>query len=147
MEGQNEKLIIKDNEILEIDDIFEEILNKYKNKSDEYILKTALDAKLKNFMDKGKVKDEIKKGIFLNFYYSYCYLEKDNKKIFIEFLVKARFIDEEKNNFSFWVCSFDYLKEKLQSMGYKQAKINKKNYFLKKMIKKIKVLMVLLVNH
>ena len=39
MEGQNEKLIIQDNEILEMDDIFEKILKKYKGKSNEYLLK------------------------------------------------------------------------------------------------------------
>ena len=129
MERKNEKLIIQDTEILEMDDIFEKISNKYKNKSDEYLLKTALDANLRNYIGKGKVKDEIKEGVFLNFDFLYCYIEKDNKKIFIDFLVKARFKDEEKRKFSFWVCSFNYLQEKLQSMGYKQAKINKKKLF------------------
>ena len=80
---------------------------------------------------KEKVKDEIKKDVFLHLDYPYCYIEKDNKKIFIEFSVKAKFIDEEKKSFSFWVCGFDYLKEKLQSLGYKQAKINKKKLFPK----------------
>ena len=129
MEGQNEKLIIQDNEILEMNDIFEKISNKYKNKSDDYLLKTVLDEKLRNCIGKEEVKDEIKEGIFLNFDFLYCYIEKDNKKIFIEFLVKARFIDKEAKIFSFWVCSLNYLKEKLQSMGYKQAKINKKKLF------------------
>ena len=128
MEGKNEKLIIQD-EILEMDDIFDKISNKYKNKSDEYLLKSTLDAKLKDCIDKGNVRDEIQEGVFLNFDYLYCYIEKGNKKIFIQFLVKARFIDEEKKKFSFWVCSFNYLQEKLQSMGYKQAKINKKKLF------------------
>ena len=96
MEGQNEKLIIKDNEILEMDDIFEKIFNKYKVKSDEYLLKTELDEKLRNTL---ALKDEIKKGVFLNFYFPYCYIEKDNKKIYIEFLVKAKFINEEKKVF------------------------------------------------
>jgi len=129
MEGQNEKLIIQDNEILEMNDIFEKISNKYKNKSDDYLLQPALDEKLRNCIGKEKVKYEIKKGIFLNFDFPYCYIEKENKKIFIEFLVKARFIDKETKIFSFWVCSLNYLKEKLQSMGYKQAKINKKKLF------------------
>ena len=131
MEGQNEKLIIQDNEILEMDDIFEKILKKYKGKSNEYLLKEELEEKLSNFMleGKGKVIDEIKKGVFLNFFYPYCFIEKDNKKIYIEFLVKAQFINEEKKKFSFWVCSFDYLKEKLQSLKFKQAKINKKKLF------------------
>ena len=47
-----------------MDDIFEKILNKYKNESDEYLLKTELFAKLKNYINKGKVKDEIKEGYF-----------------------------------------------------------------------------------
>ena len=104
MEGQNEKLIIQDNEILEINDIFEKISNKYKNESDDYLLMTALDTKLRNCIGKEEVKDEIKEGIFLNFDFFYCYIEKDNKKIFIEFLVKARFVDKEAKIFSFWVC-------------------------------------------
>jgi len=101
MKDQNEKQIIQDTEILEMDDIFEKILNKYKNESDEYLLKTELFAKLKNYINKGKVKDEIKEGVFLNFDLVYCYIEKGNQKIFIDFLVKARFIDEEKKNFLF----------------------------------------------
>ena len=129
MERQNEKPIIKDNEILEMDDIFEKISNKYKNKSDQYLLKTVLDEKLRNCSDKDEVKDEIKKDVFLHFDFPYCFIEKGNKTILIKFLVKARFRDEEQNIFSFWVCSFNYLKEKLQSLGFKQAKINKKKLF------------------
>ena len=128
MEVKNEKLIIQD-EILEMDAIFEKISNKYKNKSDEYLLKETLDAKLGDCIEKGNERDEIQEEVFLNFDFLYCYIEKNNKKICIEFLVKARFIDEEKRKFSFWVCSFNYLQEKLLSMGYKQAKINKKKLF------------------
>ena len=50
-----------------------------------------------------------------------------NKKIDIEFLVKANFKDDEKKEISFWVCSLEYLKEQLMNLGYKEAKIMKKN--------------------
>ena len=50
-----------------------------------------------------------------------------NKKIDIEFLVKAKFKDDEKKEISFWVCSLEYLKEQLMNLGYKEAKIMKKN--------------------
>ena len=129
MERQNEKPIIKDNEILEMDDIFEKISNKYKNKSDEYLLQTVLDKIFENYVSEKEVKDTIQEGVILHFKMPYCYIEKDYKKIYIEFLVKARFVDEEKNKFSFWVCSFNYLKKTLQDMGFKQAKINKKKLF------------------
>ena len=128
MERQNEKLIIE-NKILEMDDIFEKISNKYKNKSDEYLLTKVLDNNFKKYVGKKEVKDIIKEGVILHFDIPYCYIEKDNKKIYINFLVKARFIDEEDNKFSFWVCSLNYLKETLQDMGFKQAKINKKKLF------------------
>ena len=139
MESQNNKQIIQDQEILEMDSIFEKISNKYKNKKDEYLLKKILDEKKTNYISREKTSEEIEKGAFLSFDYPHCYLEKDNKTIFIKFLVKARFLDSENNKrFSFWVCSFDYLKEKLQSMGYKRAKIGKDKLFVEDEEKKVK---------
>ena len=139
MESQNNKQIIQDQEILEMDSIFEKISNKYKNKKDEYLLKKVLDEKKASYIGREKTSEEIEKGAFLSFDYPHCYLEKDNKTIFIKFLVKARFLDSENNKrFSFWVCSFDYLKEKLQSMGYKRAKIGKDKLFVEDEEKKVK---------
>ena len=133
MKTEYENLVIKDSEIIEMNQIFEQISNKYKNESDEYLLKSVLDAKLEEFMCKGKKKDEIQEGISFVFDSFFCYIEKGDKKIFINFLVKANFIDDKKKKkFSFWVCSFNYLKEKLQSMGYKEAKINKEKLFPEK---------------
>jgi len=139
MESQNNKQIIQDQEILEMNSIFEKISNKYKNKKDEYLLKKVLDEKKASYIGREKTSEEIEKGAFLSFDYPHCYLEKDNKTIFIKFLVKARFLDSENNKrFSFWVCSFDYLKEKLQSMGYKRAKIGKDKLFVEDEEKKVK---------
>ena len=139
MESQNNKQIIQDQEISEMDSIFEKISNKYKNKKDEYLLKKVLDEKKASYIGREKTSEEIEKGAFLSFDYPHCYLEKDNKTIFIKFLVKARFLDSENNKrFSFWVCSFDYLKEKLQSMGYKRAKIGKDKLFVEDEEKKVK---------
>lgn len=41
-------------------------------------------------------------------------------------MIKTKFIDEDKNSFSFWVYSFFFLKKILQSLDYKKAKIIKK---------------------
>ena len=140
MQEQNNKKIIQDQEISEIDIIFEKIANKYKDKKDEYLLKKVLDEKKTNYIGSEKTSEEIEKGVFFSFDYPYCYLEKNNKTIFIKFLVKARFFDSENNKrFSFWVCSFDYLKEKLQSMGYKKAKIGKDKLFVENNIDNIDI--------
>ena len=54
-----------------------------------------------------------------------------NKKIIdIQFLVKAKFKDDDKKEISFWVCSLKYLKEQLMNLGYKEAKIMKKKKIL-----------------
>ena len=140
MQDQNNKKIIHDQEISEIDIIFEKISNKYKDKKDEYLLKKVLDEKKTNYIGSEKTSEEIEKGVFFSFDYPYCYLEKNNKTIFIKFLVKARFFDSENNKrFSFWVCSFDYLKEKLQLMGYKKAKIGKDKLFVENNIDNIDI--------
>ena len=132
-EYEYEQLIITDPEINEMDQIFEKICNKYKNESDEYLLKSVLDLKKGDYLFEGRKIDKIQEEIYFVFDYFYCYLEKGKKKIIIKFLVKVNFIDEEKKKkFSFWVCSLDYLKEKLKSMGYKQAKLNKKILFPEK---------------
>jgi len=54
----------------------------------------------------------------------------DKILIDIEFLVKAKFINDDKKEFSFWVCSLEYLKEQLMHLGYKEAKIIKKKTIL-----------------
>ena len=102
MKTEYENLVIKDSEIIEMNQIFEQISNKYKNESDEYLLKSVLDAKLEEFMCKGKKKDEIQEGISFVFDSFFSYIEKGDKKIFINFLVKANFIDDKKKkNFLF----------------------------------------------
>ena len=55
---------------------------------------------------------------------------EDKILIEIEFLVKAKFINDDKEEISFWVCSLDYLKEQLKNLGYKEAKIIKKKKIL-----------------
>ena len=139
MEDQNNKQLIQDQEITKIDSIFEKISNKYKDKNDEYLLKKVLDAKLANYIGHEKTSEEIENGAFLIINYPYCCLEKGNKIISIIFLVKARFFDKENNKrFSFWVCSFNYLKEKLLSMGYKKAKIGEDKLFVENKETKVK---------
>ena len=131
MEEQCKELKDKDTQVSEMDNIFEKISDKYKDKSDEYLLKKQLDNLLEN--NCLVIKEEIEKGVFFIMDYPLCYLKRDNEKpLRIQFLVKAKFIDENKKKFSFWVCSFQYLKIKLQSMGYQEAKINKKKLFSEK---------------
>ena len=138
MEDQNNEQIIQDQEITELDRIFEKISNKYKDKNDKYLLKNVLDAKLVDCVGCEKISEEIENGAFFIIHYPCCYLEKGNKKISIEFLVKARFLDKENNKrFSFWVCSFDYLEDKLISMGYKSAKIGKDKLYVENKEKKV----------
>ena len=131
MEEQCKELKDKDTQVSEMDNIFQKISDKYKDKSDEYLLKKQLNNLLEN--NCLTIKEEIEEGAFFIVDYPLCYLKKDNEKpLRIQFLVKAKFIDENKKKFSFWVCSFQYLKIKLQSMGYKEAKINKKKLFSEK---------------
>ena len=117
--------------ISEMDNIFSKISNKYKDESDKYLLKKKLD----NLSNEKRTqclesKEKIEKDIFFHFKYPYFYLKKGNEEsINIEFLVESKFIDEDKKKFSFWVCSFKYLKEQLNLLGYNQAKINKKKLF------------------
>ena len=58
-------------------------------------------------------------------------IENNNKIVIdIQFLVKAKFINDDKEEISFWVCSLEYLKEQLMNLGYKEAKIKKKKKIL-----------------
>ena len=122
MSDQNKN--IKD-ELSKMDKIFEKIANKYKNQKDEYLSAEVIEKYLLN--SKTKNSGEIfENNVTFHVNYPFCYLRKDENQIYIKFLVKAKFIDEKKNTFSFWVCSLDYLKKALESLGYKEAKIIKK---------------------
>ena len=117
-------------ELSELDIIFEKISNKYKKQSDKYLFYKALKEYLLNPETKN-IKEIYENETSFNIAYPDCFLRRKNKKdIDIRFLVKANFIDEDKNVFSFWVCSFEFLKEALQSLGYLEAKIIKKKKIL-----------------
>ena len=117
-------------ELSELDKIFEKISNKYKKESDTYLFYQTLKEYLLNPKTKN-ITETIENDVSFIIEYPDCFLRrKDKKDIDIKFLVKANFIDENKKVFSFWVCSFDFLKEALQSLGYKEAKIIKKKKIL-----------------
>ena len=109
-------------ELSELNIIFEKISNKYKNQSDEYLFSTTLEKYLLNPKTTNNI-DIIQNDVFFNIRYPFCFLKRKNKKdIEVQFLVKAKFIDENNENFSFWVCSFQFFKEALQSLGYKDIR-------------------------
>ena len=117
-------------ELSELNIIFEKISNKYKNQCDEYLFSTTLEKYLLNPKTTNKM-DTIENDVIFNIRYPFCFLKRKNKKdIEVQFLVKAKFIDENNEKFSFWVCSFKFFKEALQSLGYKEAKIIKKKKIL-----------------
>ena len=58
-----------------------DIFEKISNKSDDFLLKTALDKNLSYYISKEEVKDEIKEEVLINFNFPYFCIEKDNKKI------------------------------------------------------------------
>ena len=117
-------------QLLELDIIFENISNKYKKQSDKYLYYKTLKEYLLDPETKNITETIVNNASFI-VKYPYCFLRRENKKdIDIKFLVKAKFIDENKNSFSFWVCSFEFLKEALQSLGYVEAKIIKKKKIL-----------------
>ena len=136
-------------EIRKMDKIFEQISGHYKDESEEFLSKKKLDDLLyKDLSENIETKEIIEKEWTFTFGRSYSFLKIGNKApIRIDFIVKCNFINEEKTKFYFWVCSFEYLKEKLQALGYKEAKINKKKYFFKKMKKMKKILLAHQVNH
>ena len=131
MEGKENDFKLKLGSLSKMDNVFSIIANKYKKETDKYLSKKSLDnLMIENGNENLKIKEEIEKGIFFNFKYPYFFIKKDNEKaINIEFLVKSKFKDDENKEFSFWVCSFNYLKEKLEFLGYKTAKVNKKILF------------------
>ena len=119
-------------ELSELDNIFEKISNKYKKQSDEFLFSSTLKEYLMNPEKRySKVKETIENDASFNIEYPECFLRRgNNKDIDIKFLVKAKFIDENKESFSFWVCSFEFLKEALRALGYLEAKIIKKKKIL-----------------
>ena len=118
-------------QISKMNHIFKKISDKYKNASDKYLFKQTLIEFLNNIIrDNLIIKDEIEAGTFFFFDYPFFIVKKEKEFLFnIEFLVECKFKDDKNKTFSFWVCSFDYLKEKLLYLGYKEAKINKKKLF------------------
>ena len=117
-------------ELSELNNIFEKISNNYKKQSDEYLFYKTLKEYLLNPETTNKTENIENDASFI-VEYPDCFLRRKNKKdIDIKFLVKAKFIDEDKKSFSFWVCSFEFLKEALQSLGYMEAKIIKKKKIL-----------------
>lgn len=133
-----------------MDLIFEEIFNKLKRENDTYIsskrfieiYEEKIDEKsigskelsvlnnnnLNNINDTNRDSIEIilKNGLKLYLTYEQAYLKDNNNTLIILFLIKANFIDYiDKNILSYWVCSLDFLIEKIKNLGYNNAKITK----------------------
>ena len=133
-----------------MDLIFEEIFNKLKRENDTYIsskrfieiYEEKIDEKsiepkelsvlnnnnLNNINDTNRDSLEIilKNGLKLYLRYKKAYLKDNNNTLIILFLIKANFIDyTDKNILSYWVCSLDFLIEKIKNLGYNNAKITK----------------------
>ena len=66
--------------------------------------------------------DEIEKDTYFLFDNPTLYIQTGKKKYFIEFLVEAKIFDDNGKEFSFWVCSYDYLKEKYKIWVIKKLK-------------------------
>ena len=47
----------------------------------------------------------------------------ENKSLSIKYLIKVKFVNEENDLFESWICSNEFLLEKIKYMGYKEAKI------------------------
>ena len=119
---------------LDLDNIFEKISSKFKDPSDKYLTKNKLKSLRKKYLkEKNIINEKIGDNIFFILSHPIFYLElPDKSRINIYFLIKCNFVDIENNKkFSFWVCSIEYLKNKLRSMNYYEAKINKKELLSK----------------
>ena len=112
-----------------IENIFQKIFDNYKNGLpyilDAWNLCTSKNKKSTNETDYLAFENDIS----FNTRYPYTYLKKEDKFLRICFLIKGNFINEENQNFSYWICSYDYFVEKIKYLGYKEAKINKKKIY------------------
>ena len=121
-------------DIRKMDNIFQRIFDKYKINSESYISKDRIK-ELIHDSKKNKTQniEYIEKDIYYTFNFPFLYIStKEEKFIYINFLVYTNFITEDKETFSFWVCSYEYLKQKLNSLGYSETKLIKTNLFLNK---------------
>ena len=117
-------------ELQKMNSIFKKVSDKYKDQKEEYLLNKTVKELIDGIISSNKeFKEEIEKDTYFLFDNPTLYIQTGKKKYFIEFLVEAKIFDDNGKEFSFWVCSYDYLKEKLQDMGYKEAKLNKKALF------------------
>jgi len=127
--------------------IFKKVSDKYKDKADKYLLNKKVTKLINEIISSNKeFKEEIEKDKYFLFDNPILYIQTGKENYFINFLVEAEIFDDNGKEFSFWVCSYDYLKEKLQDMGYKEAKINKNTLFKKKK-KIVKILIIHQLNH
>ena len=130
-EKEKEKIFA---DIRKMDNIFQRIFDKYKINSESYISKDRINELINNSVkDKTKNIEYIENDIYFKFSFPFFYIKtKEEKFIYIKFLVYTNFITEDKETFSFWVCSYEYLKQKLNSLGYAKPKLIKTNLFLNK---------------
>ena len=56
----------------------------------------------------------------------------ENKSLSIKYLIKVKFVNEENDLFESWICSNEFLLEKIKYMGYKEAKIGITKIFSEK---------------
>ena len=121
--------------------IFDEIFEKLKDENDDFIssnkieelfLKKKKENKNNNLNNPNEISKNYKinilqnNGLKLYINYEQAYLKDDKNTLIIYFLIKANSLDPIKNEkFEFWVCSYDFLIEKIKILGYKNAKMNK----------------------
>jgi len=108
-EKEKEKIFAN---IRKMDNIFQRIFHKYKINSESYISKDRINELINNSVnDKTKNIEYIENDIYFKFSFPLFYIKtKEEKFIEINFLVYTNFITEDKETFSFWVCSYEYCK-------------------------------------
>ena len=108
-EKEKEKIFAN---IRKMDNIFQRIFDKYKINSESYISKDRINELINNSVnDKTKNIEYIENDIYFKFSFPLFYIKtKEEKFIEINFLVYTNFITEDKETFSFWVCSYEYCK-------------------------------------
>ena len=94
--------------------IFKKVSDKYKDKADKYLLNKKVTKLINDIISSNKeFKEEIEKDTYFLFDNPILYIQTGKENYFIKFLVETKIFDDNGKEFSFWVCSYDYLKEKL----------------------------------
>ena len=115
-----------------LEKIFIKIKNRFNDETSKYYLNDDLKSRyFNNQKPRSAIREEIENGIsFIVYYPFFCLKLSEHQSLDIQFLVNATFINDDNEKFNLWICSFQYLKDTLQSLGYKEAKLKKKKKIL-----------------